>query len=151
MILDRISQLHLYEQLIPGASSVMEAFAAEDPSGCETEVREKAYALRPDEARRFEVHARTIDLMIAREGAEMIHLAPADRLETAEALPGNADGFKMNGSPQGTGVLLEAGYFCAIFPGEAHMVGGKTEGAEDIRKWVVKVPAPCSFQTEVNA
>ena len=60
----------------------------------------------------------------------------------AEPLPGGADGYKLNGKSCGTRVRLEAGWFCAIFPGEAHMVAGKTEGAEFVSKWVVK--APCS-------
>ena len=51
------------------------------------------------------------------------------------------DGRKLDGAPRGSAVLLEQGWFCAIFPGEAHMVGGKVDGAEgEIDKWVVKVP-----------
>ena len=51
--------------------------------------------------------------------------------------------------PRGTAVELPAGYFCAIFPGEAHMVGGRVAGEEDsIAKWVVKVPCTEDFEVE---
>ena len=146
MILDTISRLPLYEELIPGAAQTFAAFTSQSPAAAPCEVREKRYALKDDAGRRFEVHFHTIDLMIAREGAEIIHLCPADRLTPAEELPNGSDGRKLDGAPQGSSVLLEEGYFCAIFPGEAHMVGGK-QGVADgcIDKWVVKLPAPDAF------
>ena len=149
MILDNISRLPFYENQIPGAARIAAAFAAGDPSSCDVEIREKRYALKPDEKRRFEVHGRTIDLMMASEGEEIIHICSAEELEPAEVLPDGADGRKLNGSPRGTAVILREKYFCAIFPGEAHMVGGRIAGQEGIlSKWVVKVPAPECFRTE---
>ena len=143
MILDVISNLPLYEALIPGAGRIAEAFAAQTPQAAPCEVREKHYALKADADRRFEVHGHTIDLMIAQAGAEIIHLCPQQVLTPAEPLSGGADGCKLNGGPQGSAVLLEAGYFCAILPGEAHMVGGSTgQAGASIAKWVAKVPAP---------
>lgn len=150
MILDTISRLPLYEALIPGAARIAEAFPDDATRDLPFEIRRKSYALKDDAQRRFEVHGRTIDLMLAREGAEIIHLCPADELVPAEALPGGADGRKLDGVPRGTAVLLEAGRFCAIFPGEAHMVGGKLpEGPDGIVKWVAKVPAPAEFEVSL--
>ena len=152
MIVDRIERLPLYEDLIPGAGKIAGAFAAQKPENAPCEVREKSYAPKIPEQRRFEVHFRTIDLMIAKTGAEVIHLLPWKQLEPAEPLPKGADGRKLNGPPQGSAVILEAGFFCAIFPGEAHMVGGPAGSAPDgIEKWVVKVPAPEEFRIEDNA
>lgn len=149
MILDTISRLHLYQSQIPGAEQIQKAFLLKDPQAAPCEVREKSYALKEDEKRRFEVHFRTIDLMMAHEGAEVIHLCPAQQLEPAEFLPNGADGRKLDGAPNGTAVLLEQGWFCAIFPGEAHMVGGKILNQPgDVAKWVVKVPAPEAFWVE---
>jgi beta-galactosidase beta subunit len=146
MILDSLSRLPLYEAQIPGAALIAAAFNAGTPEATPCEVREKHYALKDDGQRRFEVHFHTIDLMIARESGEIIHICPMDRLTPAEALPNGGDGRKLDGAPQGTAVLLEEGNFCAIFPGEAHMVGGKTGAAEGfIDKWVVKAPAPAPF------
>lgn len=149
MILDTIFRLPLYESQIPGAEQIASAFLQQAPQAAPCEVREKSYPLKEDEKRRFEVHYHTIDLMIASEGAEVIHLCPAEQLVPAEFLPNGADGRKMDGLPQGTAVLLENGWFCAIFPGEAHMVGGKISGEPgSISKWVVK--APCTEQFAIN-
>ena len=146
MILDSISRLPLYEAQIPGAADIAAAFASLDPKAAPCEVREKRYAQKDDAARRFEVHFHTIDLMLARDGAEIIHICPMQALTPAEALPNGGDGRKLDGAPQGTAVELAQGMFCAIFPGEAHMVGGKTGAAEGfIDKWVVKAPAPAPF------
>ena len=149
MIVDMIQRLPLYEEQIPGVGQILEAFLSQDPAGAPCEVREKSYAQKEDGKRRFEVHFSTIDLMIAREGSEMIHICPMEDVTMSEALPNGADGRKLDGPPQGTAVVLKKGYFCAIFPGEAHMVGGKTGSPEGlIEKWVVKVPAPAAFCIE---
>lgn len=149
MILDKIARLPLYAALIPGAERIAAAFAASDPAAAPCEVREKSYALKEDTKRRFEVHYKTIDLMMAREGAETIHLCPSAALTPAEALPNGGDGRKLDGAPRGTAVLLEAGSFCAIFPGEAHMVGGRTGDVSDsVGKWVVKVPCTADFEVQ---
>ena len=146
MILDRIEKLPLYEHVIPFAGKIAEAFAADNPANAPCEVREKEYAVKPDEKRRFEVYFHTIDLMIAKEGAEVIHICPMECVTPAEALAGGADGRKMDGGPCGTPAELHAGWFCAIFPGEAHMVGGKLHGEDgSISKWVVKVPCTAEF------
>ena len=70
MISDTVDRLPLYEALIPEAGKIARAFQSKVPSDVSCEVREKSYALKEDTARRFEVHFHTIDLMIAREGAE---------------------------------------------------------------------------------
>ncbi len=146
MILDHISNLPLYESQIPGAGQILDAFLSGKPEKAPCEVRKKAYLPKAPEQRRFEVHFRTIDLMMAGNGAEIIHLLPWKKLTPAECLADGADGRKMNGAPQGSAITLESGYFCAIFPGEAHMVGGPAENVpEGIDKWVVKVPAPEPF------
>ena len=150
MIFDSVSRLPLYAALIPGAAEILAAFQSADPGAAPCEVREKRYALKEDGKRRFEVHGRTVDLMIARAGAELIHLCPMARLSPAEALPNGGDGRKLDGAPRGTAIVLEEGFFCAILPGEAHMVGGKLNGEEGfIDKWVVKVPAPDAFWVQV--
>lgn len=150
MILDSIEHLPLYEAQIPGAWQLVSAFQSDTLNDMPCEVRKKHYTLKEDHERRFEVHFHTIDLMIAREGAEIIHICPINRLTPAEALPNGGDGRKLDGTPQGTAVLLEKGYFCAIFPGEAHMVGGKIGEEEGfIDKWVVKVPAPDAYLVNI--
>ena len=141
MIVDRIERLSLYESVLPQAKTVAALLSAGSPEGAPFEVRIKKYDTRPDDRRRFEVHAHTIDLMVGLAGEEIIHVCPQEQLEPAECLPGGADGCKMNGGPQGSAVVLAAGTFVALYPGEAHMVGGQTAGgAQPLEKWVVKLP-----------
>lgn len=138
MILDSVIRLPLYSAVIPGAAQIAAAYLAWDPSASPCEVREKNYDTKPDEKRRFEVHERTIDLMIARAGAEVIHIAPREGFTSAEPL--SDDGCKLDGPVRGSAVILTEGRFCAILPGEAHAVGGIVDGAiGSIDKWVVKV------------
>ena len=138
MILDLISRLPLYAALIPGAAQIAAAYASQDPSAAPCEVREKRYATKSDEQRRFEVHGHTIDLMMAREGAEIIHICPQEDFTPAEAL--KDDGCKLDGPVHGSAIVLMQDYFCAIFPGEAHAVGGHVDHQPgSIDKWVIKV------------
>ena len=80
--------------------------------------------------------------MIGLEGCEVIHICDQAELEPAEPLANGADGRKLDGAPQGHAVLLLPGTFVAIYPGEAHMVGGQAISgrAEPLHKWVVKLP-----------
>ena len=138
MILDLISRLPLYDALIPGATQIAAAFTAENPTAASCEVREKSYATKTDDKRRFEVHEHTIDLMMARHGAEVIHICPKEDFIPAEAL--KDDGCKLDGPVHGSAIVLNENYFCAIFPGEAHAVGGIVDAQPGtIDKWVVKV------------
>ena len=147
MITDSVDRLSLYETLLPCAGEIAGRYFAQNAAGLPFEVREKRYETKPDAQRRFELHRHTVDLMMCFEGREIIHICPGETLEQGEPLPEGADGYKLHGSPQGTAVELIPGHFAAIFPGEAHMVGGQSEPgrAEQVRKWVVKLPAPADF------
>ena len=145
MILDTMDRIHLYAGILPYAEEVTRLWQErkEAAPACEAfEIRDKCYDTRPDEKRRFEVHAHTIDLMVGLEGEEYIHVCRPDELIPAEALPGGADGMKLDGGPRGSAIRLAPGFFAALYPGEAHMVGGQiTPGkAEPLHKWVVKLP-----------
>lgn len=142
MICDTMDRIALYEGILPHAKEIAALFAAQCADGASVEIRDKRYDTKPDAKRRFEVHAHTIDLMIGLEGREIIHVCPMAELTPAEPLPNGADGMKMDGAPQGSAVVLRPGSFVALYPGEAHMVGGQiTPGeAAPIHKWVVKLP-----------
>lgn len=142
MICDTMDRIVLYESILPNAKEIAALFAAQSAEGASVEIRDKRYDTKPDDKRRFEVHAHTIDLMIGFEGSEIIHVCPQAELNPAEPLPNGADGMKMDGAPRGSAVVLRPGSFVALYPGEAHMVGGQiTPGtAAPIRKWVVKLP-----------
>lgn len=141
MIIDTLDRLPLYESLLPHAAQIAARCKAGSPDGAGVEIRDKRYDTRPDDKRRFEVHAHTVDLMIGLEGSEIIHVCPEACLTPAEPLPGGADGRKMDGAPQGHAVVLTPGTFVALYPGEAHMVGGQLVPgqAQPLHKWVVKI------------
>ena len=141
MIIDTMERIALYEGILPHAAQIASLWNARSAEGATAEIRDKRYDTKPDDKRRFEVHSHTVDLMIGFEGREIIHICPKDALIPAEPLPGGGDGMKMDGAPQGHAVVLAPATFVAIYPGEAHMVGGQlTPGkAEPLHKWVVKL------------
>lgn len=142
MIIDTMDRIALYEGVLPHAKEIAALWQAASSEGASVEIRDKRYDTKPDGKRRFEVHAHTVDLMIGFEGSEIIHICDQAELEPAEALPNSADGMKMNGAPRGHAVMLLPGTFVAIYPGEAHMVGGQVIAgeAQPLHKWVVKLP-----------
>ena len=142
MIIDTMERIALYEGILPHAKEIAALWQAKSGEGAAIEIRDKRYDTKPDDKRRFEVHAHTVDLMIGFEGREIIHICDQANLLPAEPLPGGADGMKMDGAPQGHAVMLLPGTFAAIYPGEAHMVGGQVipGTAEALHKWVVKLP-----------
>ena len=142
MITDTMDRIALYEGILPHAKEIAALFAAQCADGASVEIRDKRYDTKPDAKRRFEVHAHTIDLMIGLEGREIIHVCPMADLTPAEPLPNGADGMKMDGAPQGSAVVLQPGSFVALYPGEAHLVGGQIApgSPEPLHKWVVKLP-----------
>ena len=142
MIIDTMERIALYEGILPHAKEIAARWQAQSAEGASVEIRDKRYDTKPDEKRRYEVHAHTVDLMIGFEGREIIHICPQADLTPAEPLPNGADGMKMDGEIQGHAVQLRPGTFVAIYPGEAHMVGGQVIPgcAEPLHKWVVKLP-----------
>lgn len=142
MIVDSMDRIALYEGILPHAKEIAALWAAGSPDGAPFEVRQKAYDTKPDSARLFEVHDHTIDLMVGLEGEEIIHVCSADELTPGAPLPNGADGRKLVGGPRGSAVRLTAGHFVALYPGEAHMVGGQLAYGEPqpLKKWVVKLP-----------
>ncbi len=142
MIVDTMDRIAFYEDVLPHAKEIAVLWQAKITEGAPVEIRDKRYDTRPDGKRRYEVHAHTIDLMIGFAGCEIIHICPQAELEPAEPLANGADGMKMNGAPRGHAIKLLPGTFVAIYPGEAHMVGGQSSPgkAEPLHKWVVKIP-----------
>ena len=142
MIYDSLDRLALYENVLPHAGEVAARVRTRNMDDAPFEIRDKHYDTCPDEKRRFEVHAHTVDLMIGFDGEEIIHVCPQEQLAPAEPLPAGADGMKMDGAPQGHALVLAPGHFIALYPGEAHMVGGQLlpGEAKPVHKWVVKLP-----------
>ena len=147
MIVDSIKRLPLYADILPYAAELYQCSVSRSTGTLPFPVRDKQYSTKADTARKFEVHRKTIDVMLCFDGAEIIHICPEKNLTPDMPLGNGEDGMKLIGKPQGTALLLCAGYFVAIFPGEAHMVGGQRISgiAEPVSKWVAKLPAPEAF------
>ena len=125
MIADSMERIGLYEGIIPYAKELEARYRSGDTEGLPFEVRHKQYDTKPDEKRQYEVHFHTIDLMVGLDGAENIDLAPMEMLQSGAPLPGGGDGMKLVGGGRADPVRLEKGRFIAIYPGEAHRVGGQ--------------------------
>lgn len=147
MITDSMERIGLYEGIIPYAKELEARYRSGDTDGLPFEVRHKQYETKPEEKRQYEVHFHTIDLMVGLDGAETIDLAPMSALQPDVPLPNGGDGMKLVGGGRADTVRLEKGRFVAIYPGEAHRVGGQTVPgqAETLTKLVVKLPCPEAF------
>lgn len=147
MIVDWMERIGLYEGVIPYAKELEARYRSGSMDGLPFEVRHKQYETKPEDKRQYEVHFHTIDLMIGLEGAETIDLAPMGMLQAGAPLPNGGDGMKLIGGGKADRVQLEKGRFVAIYPGEAHRVGGQVipGQAEVLTKWVVKLPCPEAF------
>ncbi len=148
MIYDRNNRLINHRSALPGVDKAVHLVGKEGLTLAQAferagiEVRVKKYPTKDDDARLVEVHEHTIDLMVALSGREVIHLCDPAELTPGAPLPDGADGRKLQGAPRGLAFTLEAGHFLAIFPGEAHMVGGHPQTRPDtIDKLVIKLPA----------
>ena len=109
MIVDSVERLELYAALLPYAKELSERFQTRQTDGLPFEVRFKQYDTKPDEKRKFEVHRKTIDLMMCFEGEEIIHICPEAELVPGEPLPHGGDGMKLIGAPRGRGARYVAG------------------------------------------
>lgn len=147
MIADSMDRIGLYAGIIPYAEKLQTRYLSGDMDGLPFEVRHKQYETKPEEKRQYEVHFHTIDLMIGLDGAETIDLAPMSALQPGAPLPNGGDGMKLVGNGRADVVRLEKRRFVAIYPGEAHRVGGQIVPgkAETLTKLVVKLPCPEAF------
>ena len=107
MIVDSVERLALYAALLPYAKELSARFQTRRTDGLPFEVRFKQYDTKPDEKRKFEVHRKTIDLMMCFEGEEIIHICPEAELVPGEPLPHGGDGMKLIGAPRGFKVTVK--------------------------------------------
>ena len=135
MIADSMERIGLYAGIIPYAEKLQTRYLSGDMDGLPFEVRHKQYETKSEEKRQYEVHFHTIDL------------APMSALQPVAPLSNGGDGMKLVGNGRADVVRLEKRRFVAIYPGEAHRVGGQIVPgkAETLTKLVVKLPCPEAF------
>ena len=100
----------------------------------------QTYTTKPESECRFESHREHFDIQYVAEGREFFGVYPAEALPVIESHP-ERDTF-FHEKPECSGrVLLNAGDFIIVAPGEAHMAKCAVNGPEKVRKVVIKVKA----------
>lgn len=151
MVSDRLDNAALYHALADGLAAGFRWLAAFDPAtpdGRHEIEGERVYALvqrydtAPAAGKRFEAHRRHLDLQFVAAGRERILHHPAAGLEVETPYDAASDVLFFRDPPASTSLLLGAGDFAVLFPGDAHKPGCMAGGREPVTKVVVKVGMP---------
>lgn len=146
MIIDRITNAHLYVDLGPGIKRAfnyiqLTDFLALNVGRYEIEgpnmyVMVQEYATKPKDQGRWEAHRRYIDLHYIIRGTERIGYAHLSRLA-----PGVYDADKdfLALSGEGDFLTLASGGFMLLMPEDAHMPGISADAPGLVKKAVVKI------------
>ena len=148
MIMDTLSNRHLYEPLQRGLRLGFEYLAAFDPATPDGRYpidREQVFALvqsydtGPATERRFETHRRNIDIQYIVAGRERILHLPFAGLEVETPYDSDVDAVFYHDPAASSSILLTAGDFAIFHPQDAHKGGCMAGGREAVRKVVIKV------------
>lgn len=92
----------------------------------------------PDESK-FEAHRKYIDIQMILGNKERMDVSDISLLEISEDYDATKDALFAKGQ-ESCSICLEPGYFCILFPDDAHMPGiNPGVGSVEVRKIVVKV------------
>ena len=131
MIIDKIENIGLYASVLDGldkAGEFVNSFYKNpgEPGRYELDgdkvfANVSSYKTKPREGAQFEAHRKYADLQAVISGTELIGWSPPDSLkEESESFSGGGDiAFYSGGSM--LDVVLPAGYFVLLLPGDAHM------------------------------
>lgn len=96
------------------------------------------YQNKDFDLQKFENHQKNIDIHLILEGSEKIGINSVDNLESNMTYNSESDYQLFNGEVKEE-IVLEKGDFLILFPGEAHVTGGKYNNLTT-KKMVYKVP-----------
>lgn len=100
------------------------------------------YSTQARELCTWENHPATIDLQFIIEGIEGIDITPVGTLGEPTSFKPESDTQKFAANPApATQLILRAGEFVFLMPGEAHRPKVAVEGPVQLKKLVVKIPA----------
>ncbi len=88
---------------------------------------------------KFENHKKNIDIHYIMEGTEQIGINLVDNLKSNIEYNEDGDYQLFDGSVEDK-IILNAGEFLLLFPGEAHVTGGDVIGSAIVKKIVYKIP-----------
>lgn len=147
MVLDSIANAGAYRALGPRIAAGLDFLAAFDLAlgegrhpiqGDELFALVQRYHTAPGADRRFESHRRYVDVQFVAEGRERILVAPAAALEEEEPYAEESDVAFHREPGASSSLLLRAGDFAILFPGDAHKPGCMAGGREAVLKVVIK-------------
>lgn len=147
MIVDSIDNAALYAPLGPRIAAGLRYLAAFDPAtedgryplGDGLVASVSSYETAPAMEKRFEAHRRNLDIQYVVSGSERLLHAPTPGLEVETPYREEEDVAFLRDPAASSSVLLRAGDFAILFPGDAHKPGCMAGGREAVRKVVVKV------------
>lgn len=146
MIIDRISNAHLYEPLSPRIKRAFDylrrtdlaplAPGRHDIDGDSLYVMLSQYETKPRSQGAWEAHRRYIDLQVVIQGSEQIGYSHVSRLKSG---PYAADKDFMPLAGDGDFLTLSAGDFMLLFPEDGHMPGIAIGAPNPVTKAVFKI------------
>jgi len=146
MIIDQMSNAHLYQSLHPGLKPAFDYLAQTDLSSLSVGRIEidgqnlyamlQQYTSKPKELATWEAHRRYIDLQVVLQGAELIGYANIARLSQG-LYDFSKDFLPLFG--EGDFLTLQSGNFSLLFPQDAHMPGIAINSPAPVKKIVFKI------------
>ena len=148
MIVDKVANAKLYGGLSKGLDRALEYVS--DPGlrqlpegrtplqGDEVYVMAANYETGPSSQKRYEAHHRYIDLQFVLSGKETIYWSPVERLIEDTPYAEQQD-CVMYEDAAGVPITLSEGYFCVLFPEDAHKPGCIWGSPARVQKAVVKI------------
>lgn len=147
MIIDLISNIEQYKALGERMSKAIDFIKSTDfktletgkhaVDGNEIFVAVSEYCTKPEAEAKPEAHKKYIDIQMVIEGAELMGYLPIEGQETSTTYNPEKDvefyALKTNL------IKIEPGMFAVFFPQDIHQPGVLLNGAEKVRKVVVKV------------
>ncbi len=149
MIIDKISNSKLYEQLHPNFEVAFEYLKSTDFSTLangEYELKEREiFAIvnsyqtksRTDESAKLEAHRQYIDIQYVAAGEEQMGYTPLDNQEPI--IEYNRDGDYQFFKGDASFITVTQGLFAIFFPQDLHMPGIISNIQEEVKKVVVKI------------
>ncbi|CAN5732341.1 YhcH/YjgK/YiaL family protein [soil metagenome] len=148
MILDSIANLRLYEALsdrLAAGLHWLKSFRADAPDG-RVEIdgddlfaMVQSYVTSPGAEKRFESHRRYADIQYVASGRERILHTSTEGLEVESPYDEENDITFFRDPNVSSSLLVSAGDFMILWPGDAHKPGCMAGGREEVKKVVIKV------------
>lgn len=157
MILDRFENAKLYRGIHPGIDKILEKVQEYSPENFPENklvLKEDCVFLLPNtyvthspENASFEAHKAFIDVMCMIEGEETIYVKNTDQLSQIKKEYDPVNDYLLGFFDEDrTDILLKEGFFCILFPQDAHAPGCNTKKTNKVKKFVGKVRIKENFE-----